>query len=70
MPTPLSGHLEARLLADGRGQRGSGHNLSDPSARGRISLSSRGLKDSEINRCLSTPRSVIDRATAGTACTS
>ena len=44
------------------GQRGGCHKLSDPNARGRISLSSRGLKDSEINRCLSTLRSVVDRA--------
>lgn len=44
------------------GQRGGCHKLSDPDARGRISLSSRGLKDSEINRCLSTLRSVVDRA--------
>jgi integrase len=44
------------------GQRGGCHKLSDPGARGRISLSSRGLKDSEINRCLSTPRRVVDRA--------
>lgn len=44
------------------GQRGGCHKLSDPDARGRISLSSRGLKDSEINRCLSTLRSIVDRA--------
>ncbi|HEX4008630.1 MAG TPA: site-specific integrase [Solirubrobacteraceae bacterium] len=44
------------------GQRGGCHKLSDPGARGRISLSSRGLKDAEINRCLSTLRSVVDRA--------
>ncbi len=44
------------------GQRGGCHRLSDPGANGRISLSSRGLKDSEINRCLSTLRSVVDRA--------
>lgn len=44
------------------GQRGGCRRLSDPGARGRISLSSRGLKDSEINRCLSTLRSVVDRA--------
>jgi integrase len=44
------------------GQRGGCHKLSDPDARGRISLSSQGLKDSEINRCLSTLRRVVARA--------
>jgi integrase len=44
------------------GQQGGRYMLSDPDARGRISLSSRGLKDSEINRCLSTLSSVVHRA--------
>ncbi|HTU28627.1 MAG TPA: site-specific integrase [Solirubrobacteraceae bacterium] len=44
------------------GQQGGRYKLSDPHARGRISLSSRGLRDSEINRCLSTLRSVVGRA--------
>lgn len=44
------------------GQQGGRYMLSDPDAHGRISLSSRGLKDSEINRCLSTLSSVVHRA--------
>lgn len=36
------------------GQRGGCHKFSDPDAR--------GLRDSEVNRCLSTLRSVVDRA--------
>ena len=44
------------------GQQGGRHKLSDPDARGRISLSSRGLRDAEINRCMSRLSSILDRA--------
>ncbi len=44
------------------GQQGGRYRLSDPEGSGRISLSSRGLKDSEINRCLGTLSSIVGRA--------
>lgn len=53
---------EEIILLRRYGQRGGQRKLSDPHASGRISLSSRGLKDGEINRCLSTLRSIVDRA--------
>lgn len=44
------------------GQRGGRHKLSDPDGRGRISLSSRGLSDAQINLCMSPLSSILDRA--------
>jgi integrase len=44
------------------GQKGGRYKLSDPDGHGRISLSSRGLSEAEINRCLSTLSSIITRA--------
>ncbi len=44
------------------GQQGGRYKLSDPDGHGRISLSSRGLKESEINRCLGTLSAVVARA--------
>lgn len=43
--------LELELLRR-YGLQGGRYKLSDPEAHGRISLSTRGIKDSEINRCL------------------
>ena len=44
------------------GQQGGRYKLSDPEACGRISLSSRGLSDSQINLCMSRLSSILDRA--------
>lgn len=44
------------------GQQGGRHRLSDPDAHGRISLSTRGLSDGQINLCMSRLSSILDRA--------
>jgi integrase len=44
------------------GQRGGRFRYADPEATGRISLSTRGLSNAEINRCLSALRGIIARA--------
>src|SRR5450755_3471876 len=44
------------------GQRGGHHTVLDPSARGLISLSSRGLSNNEINRCLARMRDIVRMA--------
>ena len=44
------------------GQRGGRASLSDPEAMGRISLSSRGLTNNEINRCLARLRDIVRMA--------
>ena len=53
--------LELELLRR-YGLQGGRYKLSDPEARGRISLSSRGLRDSEINRCLTAISSTVTLA--------
>lgn len=44
------------------GQQGGRYKLSHPDAKGRISLSSRGLSDAQINLCMSRLSSILDRA--------
>ncbi len=44
------------------GQRGGRHKILDPSATGVVSLSSRGLNNNEINRCLARMRDVVRMA--------
>jgi integrase len=46
-------------LLERYGQRGGRRPLGDPEATGRISLSSRGLSNNEINRCLARLRDII-----------
>jgi hypothetical protein len=41
------------------GQRGGRHKIQDPSATGVVSLSSRGLSNNEINRCLARMRDIV-----------
>jgi integrase len=44
------------------GQRGGRHKILDPSATGVVSLSSRGLSNNEINRCLARMRDIVRMA--------
>jgi integrase len=44
------------------GQRGGRAPLSDPAAHGRVSLSSRGLTNNEVNRCLARLRDIVRMA--------
>jgi hypothetical protein len=44
------------------GQRGGRHRILDPSATGVVSLSSRGLSNNEINRCLARMRDMVRMA--------
>jgi integrase len=44
------------------GQQGGRYKLSAPGAYGRISLSSRGISDAQINLCMSRLASILDRA--------
>jgi integrase len=44
------------------GQRGGRHKILDPSATGVVSLSSRGLSNNEINRCLARMRDMVRMA--------
>jgi integrase len=44
------------------GSEGGHHTVLDPSARGLISLSSRGLSNNEINRCLARMRDIVQMA--------
>jgi integrase len=63
-PELLKQQLDAeewRLLCR-YGQRGGHHIVLDPSARGLISLSSRGLNNNEINRCLARMRDIVRMA--------
>ena len=63
-PELLKQQLDAeewRLLCR-YGQRGGHHVVLDPSARGLISLSSRGLSNNEINRCLARMRDMVRMA--------
>ncbi|MGA2928414.1 MAG: hypothetical protein ABSG43_20960, partial [Solirubrobacteraceae bacterium] len=52
---------EWRLLCR-YGQRGGNHTVLDPSASGLVSLSSRGLSNNEINRCLARMRDIVRMA--------
>ena len=52
---------EWRLLCR-YGQRGGHHMVLDPSASGLVSLSSRGLSNNEINRCLARMRDIVRMA--------
>ena len=52
---------EWRLLCR-YGQRGGHHTVLDPSASGLVSLSSRGLSNNEINRCLARMRDIVRMA--------
>jgi integrase len=63
-PELLKPQLDAeewRLLCR-YGQRGGHHTVLDPSASGLVSLSSRGLSNNEINRCLARMRDIVRMA--------
>jgi integrase len=63
-PELLKQQLDAeewRLLCR-YGQRGGHHMVLDPSATGQISLSTRGLSNNEINRCLARMRDIVRMA--------
>lgn len=60
-PDKLAGQLDSHEweLLRRYGQRGGRRPLTDPEASGRISLSSRGLSNNEINRCLARLRDIV-----------
>ncbi len=53
---------EELVLLRRYGQQGGRYKLSDPAGHGRISLSSRGLAEQEIDRCLGVLSAVVERA--------
>ncbi len=63
-PAALAEQLDAREweLLQRYGQRGGRRPIGEPGPGGRISLSSRGLSNNEINRCLTRLRSIFEFA--------